>query len=53
VNLPPGKKPITKKWVYKTKLTTNGKVEKLNLHHVTQSFEQKKAQVLTKPLHPH
>jgi hypothetical protein len=39
-DLPKGKYPITSKWVFKTKLTTNGYVEKTKARTVACSFEQ-------------
>jgi hypothetical protein len=33
--LPPGKRPITSRWVYKTKVITKGKVQKLKMWIVT------------------
>jgi len=35
-------KPITNKWVFKTKFVTDGKVEKLKDHLVAQGYEQQK-----------
>jgi hypothetical protein len=41
-DLPPSKKPITTKWVYKTKLTIDRNVEKLKICFIMQGFEYKK-----------
>lgn len=38
---PPGKISVTSKWVCKTKLTANGKVEKLKVRLVARGFKQK------------
>ncbi len=35
-------KPITNKWVFKTKFAIDGKVEKLKDHLVAQGYEQQK-----------
>jgi hypothetical protein len=40
VNLLLGKVPITTKWVYKTKTTTNGRMEKLKTCLVARGFKQ-------------
>jgi hypothetical protein len=42
VNLSSRKVPITTKWVYKTKITTNDRVEKLKGCLATQRLEQRK-----------
>jgi hypothetical protein len=39
-NLPKGKYPITSKWVFKTKLTTNGYVDEFKARTVACGFEQ-------------
>jgi hypothetical protein len=42
VTFPRNVKPITNKWVFKTKFATDGKVEKLKDHLVAQRYEQQK-----------
>jgi hypothetical protein len=43
VTFPKNVKPITNKWVFKTKFATNGKVENLKDHLVVQGYEPQKA----------
>lgn len=39
---PPGKIPLTSKWVFKTKLTANGKVEKLKARLVARGSNKRR-----------
>lgn len=41
VDLPPGKKPIGSKWVYKVKLKSNGSLERCKARLVAKWFNQK------------
>jgi hypothetical protein len=43
VTFPKNVKPITTKWVFKTKFATNQKVENLKDHLVVQGYEPEKA----------
>lgn len=38
---PPGKIPVTSKWVFRTKLRADGKVEKLKARLAARGFQQK------------
>lgn len=50
VPLPPNKKAIGCKWVYKTKFLQNGQIDKYKARLVAKSLAKQKAMIMRRPL---